>query len=126
MPTLTKPSVFEEILARMNKEGEFTTAVLASDDGLPVAAAPSPPAYDPDTIAAMVTLVKGLIEQTRERLGLELVDEVSIVVSDRSRLVCRYFKIGALSFILAIVTPPNASHRRLSTRAIRELQQAWE
>jgi predicted regulator of Ras-like GTPase activity (Roadblock/LC7/MglB family) len=125
MSTLTKPSVFEEILARMNGEGEFTTAVLASDDGLAVAAAPSPPAYDPDTVAAMVTLVKGFIQQTQERLALEQVDEVSIVVSNRSRLVCRYFKIGELPFILAMVMPPNAAHRRISTRAIRELQQAW-
>lgn len=123
---MIKPSVFEEILARMNREGDFTTSVLASDDGLPVAAAPAPAAYDPDTIAAMVTLVKSFIEQTQQRLGLEQVDEVSIVVSDRSRLVCRYFKIGNLSFILTIVAPPNATHRRLSTRAIRELQQAWE
>ncbi len=123
--TLTKPSVFEQILTRMNQEGDFSTSVLASDDGLPVAAAPNPPAYDADTIAAMVTLVKNFIEQTQQRLGLEQVDEVSIVIADRSRLVCRYFKIGSLPFILAIVAPPNVTHRRVSTHAIRELQQAW-
>lgn len=125
MQTRAKPSVFEEILTRMNREGDFSTSVLASDDGLPVAAAPNPPAYDADTIAAMVTMVKNFIKQTQERLGLTEVDEVSIVVSDRSRLVCRYFHIGDLPFILAIVTPPNTTHRRLSTRAIRELKEAW-
>jgi hypothetical protein len=69
--------------------------------------------------------MKGFVLQAQERLALEQVDEVSIVVGDRSRLVCRYFKIGAQSFILALVAPPNVTHRRLSTRAMREIQQAW-
>ncbi len=125
MKTERKPSVFEEILARMNKDGSFSTSVLASNDGLPVAAAPIPPVYDADTIAAMVTLVKDFIEQTQQRLRLAQVDEVSIVVGDRSRLICRYFQVGDLSFILAIVAPPHSSHRRLSTRAIREIKNAW-
>jgi predicted regulator of Ras-like GTPase activity (Roadblock/LC7/MglB family) len=125
MDVQIKPSVFEEILERMNDEGNFSTSVLASEDGLPVAAAPNPPTYDADTIAAMVTLVKDFIQQTQQRLGLAEVDEVSVVVGDRSRLVCRYFKAGESPFVLAIVAPPHVTYRRLTTRAIRELQEAW-
>jgi predicted regulator of Ras-like GTPase activity (Roadblock/LC7/MglB family) len=123
MNTQTETSGFEEILHRMNKDGFFIASVLASEDGLPVASAPTPSPYDADTVAAMVTLVKDFIKQTQTRLGLAEVDEVSMVVGDRSRLVCRYFGVGAQSFVLAVLAPPNQSYRRLTARAVREFQE---
>lgn len=120
-----EPSIFEEILCRINLQGNFTASVLASDDGLPVAAAPTPSLYDANTVAAMVTLVRGFIQDTQQQLGLADVDEVSMVVSDHSRLVCRYFNLEDKRFVLTIVTPPNQSYRRLTTRAIREIAAAW-
>ncbi len=124
-PSEESTSVFEKILVRMNKTGHFTTSVLASEDGLPVAAAPSPSPYDTDTLAAMVTLVKDFIQQTQTRLGLAEVDEVSIVVGDRSRLICRYFIAEGRPFVLALIAPPHQSYRRLTSQAIRELSEAW-
>ncbi len=109
----------------MNTEGQFTASFLASEDGLPVAAVPSPCPYDVDTVAAMVSLVKEFIQRTQTRLGLAAVDEVSIVVEDRSRLVCRYMEIGAHRFILAVITPPQHAYRRLMTRAIHEMSGGW-
>lgn len=119
-------TTFEEILSRMNNEGQFTATVLASDDGLPVAAVPTPSPYSADTMAAMVTLVKGFIQDTQSQLGLAEVDEVSIVVGDRSRLICRYFTAGDRPLVLAIIAPPGRTYRRLTTRAIHEIDQAWE
>ncbi len=118
-------SSFEGILAQMNAEGEFTSTVLASEEGLPIAAAPFPPPYDVETTAAMVAMVKEFILQTQARLGLARVDEVSIVVGDRSRLICRYFTMGSQLFVLTVIAPPNHSYRRLTSRAIHELQQVW-
>ncbi len=120
-----KPSEFEEILARLNADGQFTAAVLASANGLAVAASPAPSPYDPDAIAAMATLVKDFVQQTQTRLGLKDVDEVSVVVSDRSRLICRYFDEDAQSFILAVIAPPEHSYRRLTSRAVKEIRAAW-
>lgn len=120
-----EPSIFEEILCRMNQDGKFTASVLASEDGLPVAADPTPSPYDANTVAAMVTLVRGFIQDTQQQLGLADVDEVSMVVSDRSRLVCRYFNLDDKRFVLTIVTAPNQTYRRLTTRAVREIRNAW-
>ncbi len=117
---------FEQILAQMNAEGHFITAILASNDGLLVASAPSPSPYDPDTVAAMVALVKDFIKQTQTRIGLAEVDEVSMVVGDRSRLICRYFNAGSTPLVMAILAPPNHSYRRLTTRAVRDIQSAWQ
>ncbi len=118
-------SIFDKILLRLNTEGRFAASVLASQDGLPIASAPTPSPYDADTVAAMVAMVKDFILQTQTRLGLAEVDEVSMVVGDRSRLVCRYFAAGGQPFVLAVLTPPNATYRRLTTRAVREIQIAW-
>lgn len=120
------PSPFEEILMRINEEGGFTASVLASDDGLPVAVAPASPPYDADTIAAMVTLVKSFVRETQTRLGLAQVDEMSWVVADRSRLICRYFSALNKSFVLTILTSPGTSYRRLTTKAIRQIIAALE
>jgi len=118
-------SDFESILAQMNQAGHFTAAVLASDDGLPVASAPTPAPYDTDTIAAMVTMVKDFIKQTQTRLGLAEVDEVAIFVNDKSRLICRYFDAGAHPLVLTVLAPPQISYRRVMSRAIKEIRHAW-
>lgn len=125
MSVVIEPSTFETILQEINAQGEFVASVLASEDGLPIAAAPTPSPYDADTIAAMVTLVKDFITQAQARIGLAEVDEVSIIVGDRSRLVCRYFTAGAQPFVLTVLAPPHQSYRRLTTRAVREIQAAW-
>ncbi|MBI5305790.1 MAG: hypothetical protein HY868_26920 [Chloroflexi bacterium] len=120
-----EPASFEEILAQMNQAGHFAVSVLASEDGLPVAVAPSPAPYDAATVAAMVTLVKDFVVQTQARLGLSEVDEVSIVISDRSRLVCRYLTLNERPFVLAVILPPQRTYRRLTTLAIQEIKKAW-
>ncbi len=121
-----QPSLFEEILMHVNEEGGFTASVLASDDGLPVAVAPACPPYDADTIAAMVTLVKSFIRETQTRLGLAEVEEMSWVVGDRSRVVCRYFSALNRSFVLTTFTSPGTSYRRLTSKAIRQIIAALE
>ncbi len=125
MQTAARLSVFDKILAQMNVEGEFTSSVLVSEDGLPVAEAPVASAYDGKTVAAMMTLGREFVLQTRHHLGLNEVDEVSIVVNDRSRLVCRYFAINDKPFVLVIMAPPGQTYRRLSTRAIQAIIAAW-
>ena len=117
---------FQEILDVVNTEGEFALTALTGEDGLPIAAAPAMPTFDVETVAAMVTLVKDFIEQTRTRLGMDTVDEVSMVISDRSRLVCRYFYAAGHWFILVVIAPPDRTYRRLTTRAIRDLRATWE
>lgn len=118
-------SPFETILAEMNTQGHFTASVLASEEGLPIAVAPTPTPYDAPTVAAMVTLVRDFILQTQARLGLPEVDEVSIVISDRSRLVCRYFALDERPFVLAVILPPQQTYRRLTTLAISKIKKAW-
>jgi predicted regulator of Ras-like GTPase activity (Roadblock/LC7/MglB family) len=113
-------SLFEDILARMNVAGQFSASVLASKEGLAIASAPDPAPYDPNTIAAMVTLVKGFVKDMQVQIGLGQVDEVSMVIDDRSRLICRYLAEDQ-SFVLAAIAPPGQSYRRITTKAVGEI-----
>ncbi len=125
MRTSARLSVFDKILEQMNAEGEFTSSVLVSEDGWPVAEAPAASAYDGKTVAAMMALGREFVIQTRDHLRLDEVDEVSIVVNDRSRVVCRYFTAKGKPFVLVIMAPPGQSYRRFSTRAIQAIMAAW-
>ncbi len=125
MQTAARLSVYDKILAQMNTEGEFTASVLVSEDGWPVAEAPAGSEFDGKTVAAMMALGREFVVQTRQHLHLDEVDEVSIVINDRSRLVCRYFTINAKPLVLVIMAPPGQSYRRLSTRAIQNILTAW-
>lgn len=112
----------ERTLEAMNANGHFDAAVLATMDGLPVATVP--PSFNPETAAAMVALVKGVINRARTQLHLAEVDEVSLVDSNRKRLVCRYFSHDGEDFILAIVALPDHCYRRVTSQAIRAIKEA--
>ena len=115
---------FEEILESVNKEGSFEASMLASSDGLPIATVPSD--YDTDIIAAMVALLRNVARETQDHVGLAQLDEVSTRARDSIRLVCRYFSVNDEDLILAVVVPSQQRYyRRLTNRAIREINLAW-
>lgn len=114
---------FEEVLQKMNDQGHFKAAILAGNDGLPIATVPS--RYDTDTTAAMVALLQKVSKEARGQLSMAEVDEVTIFDRDRIRLVCRYLVVDGEELILAVMVPPNQYHRRLTNRAIREIEAAW-
>jgi len=121
---LFEPTTFEEVLRKMNEQGNFKAAILASGDGLPIATAPS--TYDTDTTAAMVALLQSVSKEAREQLEMADVDEVTIFDRDRIRLVCRYLVLEGEELILAVMVPPNRHYRRLTNQAIKEIRAVWK
>jgi predicted regulator of Ras-like GTPase activity (Roadblock/LC7/MglB family) len=112
------------ILRLMNEEGRFKASVLVNAEGLPLSSVSSP--FGVETMAAMVTLVRSTIERARENIGLDEIDEVSVVQADRMRLICRYCWVGDdEELVLAVVAPPFQTYRKLTNRAIREIKRAW-
>ncbi len=120
---LTEQASLARILREMNDEGHFKASVLVGAEGLPLAWTSSP--FDSETIAAMVALVKNTVRQAREQIGLDEIDEVSVVQGDKMRLVCRYFVAGEEELVLAVVTPPYQTYRRLTNRAVRKIKRSW-
>ena len=120
---LTGQASLSEILEEMNEEGRFKASVLVSAEGLPLSLIPSP--FDSETMAAMVALVINTIQHAREQIGLDEIDEVSIVQGDKMRLVCRYFVAEEEELILAVIAPPYQSYRLLTNRAISRIKRSW-
>jgi len=117
----------ERTLKAMNHQGRFQSAALTNMNGAPIVSAPTigaPASLDLETTVAMIELVRDVIRRVHYQLQLAQIDEVSLTGGDGNRLVCRYFTQGGEDFLLAVMAPPGASHRRATTQAIREIKAA--
>jgi predicted regulator of Ras-like GTPase activity (Roadblock/LC7/MglB family) len=95
--------------------------ILASQDGLLIATEPAD--YDSEVTAATVALLRKVSSEARGQLRMAALDEVTIRSSDRVRLACRYLTVGEQGLILAALVPPDRYYRRVTNRAIRQIEQ---
>ena len=107
-------------LRRLNIEGQFLASLVADVQGLPIAAVDSE--YNTEMIAALSALVRDVSHRAETQLGFKKMDEVSLVDDDKVRLVCRYFRVGDLTYILSCVIPAYQTYRRLTNTALREIE----
>lgn len=119
----SKQELWKKALRTMTKEGDFKAAVLSLEDGLPLVSTPAH--YEDETAAAMVTLLNETAKRINHQLRLPQVDEISIVYDDRTRLVCRYFTVDGHALLLTVLAPPDQAYRRLTNRAIKEIEHVW-
>lgn len=115
-----RPISLEEILQAANEAGGFRATVLASNDGLLVAAASA--RYDNDVMSAVVALLQKVGSETQQQLGLTEMDEIGIRSRDHTRLVCRRLSVGKESLNLVVIVPPGGCYRRVTTWTIRQIE----
>lgn len=115
---------FADILREMNEDGGFTRSVLATSEGLPIAAVPENP--DSELASAMVALLQQVSAETQGHLGMAPVDEVTIRTEDRVHLVCRTIFSGDDWLSLCALVPANRAYRRASNKAVRRIRQVLE
>lgn len=101
------------------REGQFRGAVVASIDGLPLAMAGR--SADKELMAGVAAWLKEFAERTHTSL-----DEIVARDKHGNRFVSRYFKVGNNQLLLALNIPRGRAHRRLTNRAIKEIQHIWE
>lgn len=118
--------LLSEVLQEMNQEGNFSISVLTDRQGFPLAAA-SKEGEDPEMQSAVVALIQKTARQTENQLGMSETDEISLFDTQGNRLVCRPFSVNGRYLILAVQMPDrNQPYRRLTNKAIREIQRAWK
>jgi predicted regulator of Ras-like GTPase activity (Roadblock/LC7/MglB family) len=110
----------EEILGNMQQVGGFRATVLASTEGLPIASVSAE--QDGVIAAAMAALLQRVSREAKEELRMDDLDEVMLRTENQTRLVSRYFDSGDKRLILAVLVPKGHPYRRLTNRAIREIQ----
>jgi predicted regulator of Ras-like GTPase activity (Roadblock/LC7/MglB family) len=114
-----------DILAQINKQGNFSIAIITDQNGFPVASAFAP-GKDPDTQSAVVALVQKTAVQAHNQLGMAQADEISLFDAEGQRLVCRPFSVNGYDMILAVRIPDKKqSYRRLTNQAIRDIKKSW-
>ena len=92
----SRQTALQRTLREMIQEGHFRAAVLASIDGLPLA-----------TVGRSA-------------------DKELMAGTQGNCFVSRYFNVGDDPLLLAVKIPPGRPHRRLTNKAIREIQRVWE
>ena len=115
----SRQTALERTLRALIQEGHFRGAVVASIDGLPLAMAGR--SADKELMAGVAAWLKEFAERTHVSL-----DEIVALDTQGNRFVSRYFNVGNDPLLLAVNIPPGKSHRRLTNKAIREIQRIWE
>lgn len=113
----------QETIQQIAQQSGFTEAVLTDSSGFPLAAYPA--GGSPEPSAAIAAMVQRMAEQARARVGLGLMDEVSMYDELGQRLVCRRFTIGERVLYLAVKVPAQTAYRRATNQAIRQIRAAW-
>jgi len=120
MTPVDRQQAFRHILEQLTANEAVSLALLASDDGLLIAAVP-----DTD-LAQTVAAVGSTIHQLAARTaGKRMVDEIAVRFSDRELLVCLRFRCREAELHLSIVVRPNQAYRRIANRAIRQISAVW-
>ena len=120
MPVADRQGVLQAALGELIADEAISLAVLASDDGLLVAAVPE------GELASVAAAIGASLHQMADRLPEKgRVDEVSIAFDDRQRLVCRALPCERADLLLSVVVKPGRAYRRLTNRAMRGICAAW-
>jgi predicted regulator of Ras-like GTPase activity (Roadblock/LC7/MglB family) len=115
----SRQTALERTLRGLIREGKFRGAVVASIDGLPLAVAGR--SADKELMAGVAAWLKEFVERTHISL-----DEIVARDTQGNCFVSRYFNVGNDELLLAVSVPPRRAHRRLTNRAIKEIQRIWE
>jgi hypothetical protein len=113
----SRQAKIEEILKSLVDYGSFTSAVVASRDGLPIAMIGQ---TDTTMIAAVAASMKDLAERAHQGLT-----EITTRDDQGNKIVSRYFLIDEDLLLLAIQLPANRPYRRLTSLAIKNIKKVW-
>lgn len=110
----------ERVLKKINQEGDFKASILSTLGGFSIAAISFE--FDDVVISAISAIVQEVSARAQKYIGFKRMDEVSLVDDDKFRLVCREFEVAGVIFILTVVVPPYKTYRKLTNRAIKEVE----
>jgi predicted regulator of Ras-like GTPase activity (Roadblock/LC7/MglB family) len=120
---LSRQSSIEKILRDIIHKGGFGAAVVATDDGLPIAMVGTNE-VDTKLIGAVAASMKHLAKRAHQEL-----DEISLRDKTGKLIVNRYFSIvapqGQFNLLLAVQVPERKSYRRIINQAVKRIQQVW-
>lgn len=113
--------VISDILADTLQKGNFLSCVLTDHEGLLIQSATAN-SRDPDIQAAMIGIIRKVVIQANEQLGISPTTEFTLTDSEGNLIVCRLFSAKGMELALSFLIPgKNYSYRRLMNRAINQI-----
>ena len=126
MNQLSGSAQLNDLLSKMNSEGEFPISVVTDSQGLPIAWAASQ-GMDPERQSAVVALVQRAATQAGKQLGMADTDEISFFDANGQHLVCRPVCVGDYQLILAVLVPDrDHTYRRVTNHTVSEIRRIWK
>jgi hypothetical protein len=120
MSAADRQQVLQTVLRELADNEAISLAVLANGDGFVIEAVPE------NELASVAAAIGASLHQLADRLPEKRpVDEVSILLDDRQRLVCRALPGERADMLLSVVVRSGRAYRRLTNRAMREISAAW-
>jgi predicted regulator of Ras-like GTPase activity (Roadblock/LC7/MglB family) len=115
----SRQTALERTLRTLVREGQFRGAVVASTDGLPLAVAGR--IADKELMAGVAAWLKEFAQRTNMSL-----EEIVVRDTQGNRVISRYFNVGNDPLLLAVNVPPRRAYRKLTNKAVQEIQRIWE
>lgn len=117
---LASRASLNEIVRELNQTGQFEAVVLTASEGLPIAV--SAVNQNNDVTAAIAALLQRVTDDAQNQLKMGEMDEITLRNQEKKRLVCRYITIGTVQLILAVLVPSGLPYRRLTNKAIHQIE----
>lgn len=117
--------LIEEELLNLCQQGKFEAILLFSAEGIPMAGVDFSNQFNADGLAALSVVLNQSVELIEEFQENSRVDEVSLRVSSKHRIVSRPFTVDDVKMILVAIVPHRLPYRRITTTAIHRIQQLF-
>lgn len=111
-----------DIVEALTKKAGVETAVLCTNDGLPV----HPTTGVGHQVAAISGFMTASAQQSLFMLGMEGSEEVIIRAANGVFLACRSFQAGQSELTLTAIFRPNVPYKQLLSQTVRAIQQTVE
>ncbi len=117
--------LIEEELLDLCQQGKFEAFLLFNAEGIPMAGIDFTDQFNTDGLAALSVVLNQSVELTEEFQDHVRVDEVSLRISGKLRLVSRPFMADGIKMVLLAIVPNRQAYRRITTMAIQRVQQLF-
>ena len=117
--------LIEEELLHVCEEGNFEACLLFNEEGIPMAGVDFSERFNADGIAALSVILNQSAELTQEFQCDAIVDEISLRISNKHRIVSRPFQVDDIRLILVAILPSHLPYRRITTTVVHKVQQLF-
>jgi hypothetical protein len=117
--------LIEEELMALCQQGKFDAFFVFSAEGIPMAGVDFSARFDADALGALSVVLSQSVELTEEFQEDAIVDEVSLRISSRQRIVSRPFLVDDIKMILMAIVPHRLAYRRITTTAIQRVRKLF-